>query len=112
MNPELRAFLLAWRTIVAYISALTPTKYDDQILTWIDYLLGDVAVPSGKLAQAMQVQLNIPWDKLPWDKIVPLLLPLLMKLLEQWLASVNGGGSTPPKPPQTDFNTEERGCAK
>ena len=105
MNPELREFLVAVRTMVNYIAKLTPTQYDDVIVKWIDYLLGDAPLPQG-----MQAQLSIPWDKLPWDQIIPLILPMLLQLLEAWLKAIGGGGTvpTPPPAPGVKFSSTPR----
>lgn len=106
MNPKLREFLAAIRVIVMYISELTPTTYDDMIVTWIDFLLGEGNLP---LHEKLQAQINIPWDKLPWDKIVPLIIPILTKLLEKWLASLGSGApSLPSLPTGVQFNDKRR----
>jgi hypothetical protein len=87
MNQELRELLQAVRTIVAFIAKLTPFEGDDRFLEFLDYLLGN---PPPAEVPAHVAKLSIPWDRLPWDKILPLLLPLLLQVVEKWLASLGG----------------------
>jgi hypothetical protein len=86
MNDELKELLKAVRTILAFVAKLTPFEGDDKVLAFLDYLLGN---PSPAEIPSHVAKLSIPWDSLPWDRIIPLLLPLLVKAFEKWLATPN-----------------------
>lgn len=86
MNDELRKLLDAVRTILAFIAKVTPWEGDNKALEFLDYLLGN---PPPEEIPAHVAKLSIPWDKLPWDRILPLLMPLLLSALEKWLNSLS-----------------------
>lgn len=90
MNDELRKLLEAVRTILAFVSKVTPWEGDDKVLEFLDYLLGN---PAPADVPAHVAKISIPWDKLPWDRILPLLMPLILNALEKWLNSLNTNNS-------------------
>lgn len=80
MNEEIKKALSGLRDFIAFVAKLTPTKYDDELVRLLDYLLG---TQSQATAQALDI---------PWEKVFQLLLPYLLQLLEKWL---NSGGISP-----------------
>lgn len=82
MNEEIRNVILALRTLVAFFAKLTPTELDDQLLAWIDYVLGDVPQPA--LLAGMEPAAapegtygSIDWSAIPWKQALTLLAPIL-----------------------------------
>jgi hypothetical protein len=74
---DIRELLVHIRGAARIIAKWTPTQYDDQLVTLLDFILGTGETQ----AQAVNV---------PWDQLVKLLLPLLMDLLAKWLAAQGG----------------------
>lgn len=92
MNDDIRNVLLALRTLVAFVAKVTPTEFDDVLVAWIDYLLGDAPLPAEphpEMARAMLASEGIgtyaaiDWSKLPWEKLLPLILPIIEKRLPE-----------------------------
>ena len=94
MNEEIRNVILALRTLVAYAAKLTPTTYDDVLLAWIDYILGDAPLPAEphpmmvQAATAEGAYAAIDWSKLPWDKLLPLILPIIERRLPEIIGAI------------------------
>lgn len=93
MNEEIREFIVAMRTIVAFIAKLTPTQYDDLLVQWLSYLIGESPMPQELHPEMIPLHAEsnyatIPWDALPWDKILPLIMPLILSALQRWLDSL------------------------
>lgn len=81
MNEEIRKVILALRTLVEFFAKLTPTELDDQLLAWIDYILGDVPQPAllagMEPAAAEGTYGSIDWSAIPWKQALTLLAPIL-----------------------------------
>jgi hypothetical protein len=98
MNDEIKNVLLALRTLVAFAAKLTPTAYDDLLVAWIDYVLGEAPMPaephpmmlnaSALEAEGVTTYGAIDWSKLPWDKLLPLILPIIERRLPEIIGAL------------------------
>lgn len=86
MNEEIRKALQGLRDFIALVAKLTPTTYDDQLVSLLDYLLGN------------QSQVKAQVLDIPWEKLLQLIMPYLLQLLAKWLDQQGGSGS------QIDYN--------
>jgi len=82
MNEEIRKALEGLRNFVNFIAELTPTDLDDKIVDFLDFLLGTAAQVR---AQALEI---------PWERLIQILLPYLLKLLEDFLKDSGIGGES------------------
>lgn len=73
---QLRKGLEHIREIVRLFAPLTPTKYDDHLLTLLDFILG---APGTVQAKAID---------LPMDQIIKFLLPIILQMFQKWLESI------------------------
>lgn len=46
VNPDIKSFLSAVRAALAMIAKLTPNTYDDLLVAWLDWVLGDGPMPT------------------------------------------------------------------
>lgn len=83
MNTEIRKMLTGLRDFIAYWAKITPTKYDDQLVSLLDFLLG-----SESQAHAQVIGID-------WEKVVEMLLPYLMQLIAKWLQELGNNGHSP-----------------
>lgn len=85
MSPEdVRELLLHIRGAARIIAKITPTEIDDRLLVFLDLILG-----SDQPATPTEVaKLSIPWDRLPWEKLLPLLIPIIEKRLPEILSAL------------------------
>jgi hypothetical protein len=90
MNDEIKNVLLALRTLVAFAAKLTPTQYDDLLLAWIDYVLGTGPLPAEPhpAMVAEGTYAAIDWSKLPWEKLLPLILPIIERKLPEIIGAI------------------------
>jgi len=83
---EIRQLLYHTREAARIVSRWTPSEMDDKAVAVLDLIPGLDPPPAGTQA------LSIPWDKLPWERLLPLVLPLIQKAivaaLEKFLASL------------------------
>lgn len=102
MNEKVIEFLESLRNVIAFIAASTPTKYDDELVKWIDYILGRSEQLSAELkakiraayADDVKAQgiLDNVLENLPWEMVWNLVKPIILELLKRWLEEVTKGG--------------------